>query len=98
MVGARGFEPPASWSRTRRSTRLSHAPRIQLYHARCPSFRALSNLTALTTCFKLRLLLSRKQAAGVLVDINGTPQSPPTSAKMRSWNNQEPFRVFLRLV
>ncbi len=26
LVGARGFEPPASWSRTRRSTRLSHAP------------------------------------------------------------------------
>src|ERR1700709_1237173 len=26
MVGARGFEPPASWSRTRRSTKLSHAP------------------------------------------------------------------------
>ena len=26
MVGARGFEPPASWTRTRRSTRLSHAP------------------------------------------------------------------------
>ena len=26
MVGARGFEPPTSWSRTRRSTRLSHAP------------------------------------------------------------------------
>jgi hypothetical protein len=26
MVGASGFEPPASWSRTRRSTRLSHAP------------------------------------------------------------------------
>ena len=29
MVGARGFEPPASWSRTRRSTRLSHAPKNQ---------------------------------------------------------------------
>ena len=28
MVGARGFEPPASWSRTRRSTRLSHAPNV----------------------------------------------------------------------
>jgi hypothetical protein len=28
MVGARGFEPPASWSRTRRSTRLSHAPNL----------------------------------------------------------------------
>ena len=29
MVGARGFEPPASWSRTRRSTKLSHAPNLQ---------------------------------------------------------------------
>ena len=27
MVGARGFEPPASWSRTRRATRLRYAPR-----------------------------------------------------------------------
>ena len=26
MVGARGFEPPASCSRSRRSTGLSHAP------------------------------------------------------------------------
>ena len=26
MVGAEGFEPSTSWSRTRRSTRLSHAP------------------------------------------------------------------------
>jgi hypothetical protein len=30
MVGARGFEPPASWTRTRRSTRLSHAPIFQV--------------------------------------------------------------------
>ena len=30
MVGARGFEPPASASRTLRSTRLSHAPRYVL--------------------------------------------------------------------
>jgi hypothetical protein len=28
MVGAGGFEPPTSWSRTRRSTRLSHAPKM----------------------------------------------------------------------
>lgn len=28
MVGARGFEPPTSRSRTERSTRLSHAPRV----------------------------------------------------------------------
>src|SRR5713226_518535 len=26
VVGARGFEPPTPWSRTRCSTRLSHAP------------------------------------------------------------------------
>src|SRR5579863_2397042 len=28
LVGAEGFEPSTSWSRTRRSTRLSHAPNI----------------------------------------------------------------------
>lgn len=27
MVGADGFEPPTSWSQTRRSTRLSYAPK-----------------------------------------------------------------------
>src|SRR5437867_10907547 len=26
LIGARGFEPPTPWSRTRCSTRLSHAP------------------------------------------------------------------------
>ncbi len=26
MVGARGFEPPASWTQTRHATRLRHAP------------------------------------------------------------------------
>src|SRR3984957_5123364 len=31
LVGASGFEPPASWSRTRRSTRLSHAPNPLVY-------------------------------------------------------------------
>jgi hypothetical protein len=30
LVGASGFEPPASWSRTRRSTRLSHAPKMRI--------------------------------------------------------------------
>ncbi len=28
LVGAEGFEPSTSWSRTRRSTRLSHAPNV----------------------------------------------------------------------
>ncbi len=27
MVGARGFEPPTSWSQTRRATRLRYAPK-----------------------------------------------------------------------
>ena len=26
LVGVRGFEPPASWSRTKHSTKLSHTP------------------------------------------------------------------------
>lgn len=26
MVGATGFEPAASWSRTKRATKLRHAP------------------------------------------------------------------------
>ena len=30
MVGVRGFEPPASWSRTMRSTKLSHTPMCDL--------------------------------------------------------------------
>src|SRR5260370_867032 len=34
MVGARGFEPPASRSRTVRSTKLSYAPRLRLFARR----------------------------------------------------------------
>jgi L-seryl-tRNA(Ser) seleniumtransferase len=35
LVGAEGFEPSTSWSRTRRSTRLSHAPNIDQYSICC---------------------------------------------------------------
>ena len=33
-IGARGFEPPTSWSQTTRSTKLSYAPcsGVVLYH------------------------------------------------------------------
>ena len=34
MVGATGFEPATSWSRTKRSTRLSHAPLIKCHRSR----------------------------------------------------------------
>ncbi len=30
MVGARGFEPPTPWSRTRCATRLRYAPNMTL--------------------------------------------------------------------
>ena len=30
LVGVRGFEPPASWSRTKHSTKLSHTPSCYL--------------------------------------------------------------------
>jgi hypothetical protein len=34
QIGARGFEPPTSWSQTTRSTKLSYAPNMQrvVYH------------------------------------------------------------------
>jgi hypothetical protein len=28
LIGARGFEPPTSWSRTKRATRLRYAPTL----------------------------------------------------------------------
>ena len=40
MVGARGFEPPTSRSRTVRSTRLSHAPISQATEFRLPNRRS----------------------------------------------------------
>jgi hypothetical protein len=41
MVGKTGFEPATSWSRTKRSTKLSHFPTggemgSRLYHMACP--------------------------------------------------------------
>jgi hypothetical protein len=53
MVGARGFEPPASWSRTRRATRLRYAP---TRHDFC-------QLTALAKSFSI---ISRSQGFSTL--------------------------------
>ena len=33
MVGVTGFEPVASWSRTKRDTKLRHTPKAQLLYA-----------------------------------------------------------------
>ena len=35
LVGVRGFEPPASWSRTKHSTKLSHTPKNNIYIKFC---------------------------------------------------------------
>ena len=45
MVGVRGFEPPASWSRTKHSTKLSHTPKHftwRVYHTKCDLSRVLT--------------------------------------------------------
>jgi hypothetical protein len=37
LVGARGFEPPTSWSQTTRSTKLSYAPKLWIDLSRIAS-------------------------------------------------------------
>ena len=49
MVGVRGFEPPASWSRTKHSTKLSHTPKHltwKVYHKESGLSRGLSQKTS----------------------------------------------------
>ena len=36
MVGARGFEPPASWTQTTRAAKLRHAPTVELLKGDTP--------------------------------------------------------------
>ena len=43
MVGASGLEPPASRSRTVRSTRLSYAPTAEGLYFRCPRIATATN-------------------------------------------------------
>jgi hypothetical protein len=42
MVGARGFEPPTPWSRTRCATRLRYAPNVMLSGCRWKGTLAFS--------------------------------------------------------
>ena len=52
MVGVRGFEPPASWSRTMRSTKLSHTP----------NYVCISDLTIVNYNYKNINTLEEKNA------------------------------------
>jgi hypothetical protein len=45
MVGARGFEPPTPWSRTKCATRLRYAPTRLIYYT---NFGSLSTLFLLS--------------------------------------------------
>ncbi len=33
MVGVAGFEPTASWTRTKRDTKLRHTPKLLIYYS-----------------------------------------------------------------
>lgn len=61
MVGARGFEPPASASRTQRSTRLSYAPMLLAWVGYSP-FQSNAQYqrwrATLAAIFRLLLLLT----------------------------------------
>ena len=49
LVGVRGFEPPASWSRTKHSTKLSHTPINILFSA--PLLSGAQNIISQYTDF-----------------------------------------------
>jgi hypothetical protein len=46
MVGATGFEPATSWSQTRRSTKLSYTPTLQMLRGLCGVSRPEQVLSA----------------------------------------------------
>ena len=64
MVGARGFEPPASWSRTRRSTRLSHAPNLQCSRLRLSGHNSIRSERDFAICGTCRLSTRCSNASG----------------------------------
>src|SRR5690348_5812700 len=78
MVGARGFEPPASWSRTRRSTRLSHAPTVSIYQdtTRNPCNAIFTSAVTLSTMSALRLT-----AASLILVAAAAAQAPASKGE-----------------
>jgi hypothetical protein len=87
VVGARGFEPPTSWSQTTRSTKLSYAPHVArslprtipsrirksgyIVNARMKSFRALTAIVALGATVVV--------TGQVMTDSGLQPKAIPTS-------------------
>src|SRR6516162_5392142 len=57
-IGLVGFEPTASWSRTRRSTKLSHSPRIIHYRPGAPvTSRSLMQIARTELGLRVALVL-----------------------------------------
>ena len=52
LVGVRGFEPPASWSRTKHSTKLSHTPVSQKKYLFLLTFVLYTISAGLSTTFR----------------------------------------------
>ena len=52
MVGVSGFEPEASWTRTKRDTKLRHTPKAQLLYA-CN--RLLSSIKVYFSLWRIKL-------------------------------------------
>src|SRR5262249_50482647 len=77
-LGARGFEPPTSWSQTTRSTKLSYSPNVQgdFYHEFCFSapggvYARLSEVIApdsVRVVFRLRRLVRHAGLRNPLLD------------------------------
>ena len=73
VVGARGFEPPTSWSRTKRATKLRYAPVKQVSGARFRVSAGTYPLAPETWRLKPELWSGRP-------DLNWRPLAPQASA------------------
>jgi hypothetical protein len=72
-IGLVGFEPTASWSRTRRSTKLSHSPKLIINPAHQPGARPYFACFATSgKQFTLRCHSKHRVAEGVAVLVSGT--------------------------
>jgi hypothetical protein len=78
-VGARGFEPPTSWSQTTRSTKLSYAPSsdVILYHGyRLPASANSVTLRRKRT-MKVKGLIFSALLGGITLTLRGQDAAPP---------------------
>jgi hypothetical protein len=91
-VGARGFEPPTSWSQTTRSTKLSYAPNssVILYHGqRLPASGNLVTLARKPGMKVFGLIISATLGAAVL-SLHAQDAAPPSVDLYEQQDQLEP--------